>query len=85
MLARTVAAATDYRKAGNEAHALIRTALTGTGDIHPTPGQLNIRLDPLHTPRATAALTQLCAVLTDAAAVYPGTDLQLNYSVKPHR
>ena len=85
MLARTIATATDYRKAGNEAHALIRTALTGTGDIHPAPGRLHIRLDPLHTPRATNALTQLCTVLTDAAALYPGTDLQLHYSVKPHR
>jgi hypothetical protein len=27
MLARTIATSTDYRKAGNEAHALIRTEL----------------------------------------------------------
>jgi hypothetical protein len=85
MLARTIATATDYRKAGNEAHALIRTALTGTGDIHPTPGRLHIRLDPLHTPRATTALAQLCTALNETATTYPGTHLQLHYSVKSHQ
>jgi len=85
MLARTIATATDYRKAGNEAHALVRTALTGTGDIHPTPGRLHIRLDPLHTPRATTALAQLCTALNETATTYPGTHLQLHYSVKSHQ
>ena len=85
MLARTIATATDYRKAGNEAHALVRTALTGTGDIHPTPGRLHIRLDPLHTPRATTALAQLCTALNETATTHPGTHLQLHYSVKSHQ
>ncbi|HEX5877242.1 MAG TPA: helix-turn-helix domain-containing protein [Actinomycetota bacterium] len=85
MLARTITTATGYRKAGNEAHALVRTALAGTGDIRPAPGTLHIRLDPMHTPRATAALAQLCTALNDTAAVFPGTDLEMHYSVKPHR
>ena len=84
-LARTITTSTGYRKAANEAHALVRTALAGTGDIAPTAGKLHIRLDPSHTPRATAALAQLCTALNDTAAVFPGTDLQLHYSVKPHR
>jgi hypothetical protein len=84
-LARTITTSTGYRKAANEAHALVRTALAGTGDIAPTAGKLHIRLDPLHTPRATAALAELCTTLNDTATVFPGTDLQLHYSVKPHR
>jgi hypothetical protein len=84
-LARTIITSTGYRKAGNEAHALVRSALAGTGDIAPAPGRLHIRLDPLHTPRSTAALAELCTALNDAAAVFPGTDLQMHYSVKPHR
>ncbi|HET9556584.1 MAG TPA: hypothetical protein VFS70_05540, partial [Actinomycetota bacterium] len=73
MLARTITASTGYRKAGNEAHALVRTALTGTGDIAPAAGQLHIRLDPLHTPRATAALAELCTALNGTVAVFPDT------------
>lgn len=35
-----------YARAGDEAYALIREALTTSGDICPGPGQLLIRLDP---------------------------------------
>ena len=38
----------------------------------------------MHTARATAAIAELCTALNDTAAVFPGTDLQLHYSVKPH-
>jgi hypothetical protein len=85
MLARTITTSTGFAKAADEAHALVRTALAGTGDIRPAAGQLHIRLDPMHTPRATAAIAELCTALNDTAAVFPGTDLQLHYSVKPHR
>ena len=86
-LARTVTTSTSFAKAGNEAHALVRAALHSTGDIDPTttPGVLHIRLDPQPTPRATAAVAELCTALNSTATVYPGTDLQLHYSVKPHR
>ena len=39
-----------YARAGDEAYALIREALTSSGDIIPGPGQLLIRLDPLTAP-----------------------------------
>ena len=48
-----------YARAGNEAYALIREALTSSGDIIPGPGQLLIRLDPLTAPRRTQALAAL--------------------------
>lgn len=84
-LARTITTSTGFAKAGDEANALVRTALSSTGDIRPAPGKLHIRLDPMHTPRATAAIAELCTALNDTATVFPGTDLQLHYSVKPHR
>ena len=63
-LARDVRVHTGYARANHEAHALIRQALTGSGDIDPHDGTLAIRLDPLPTQRATAAIAQLCEHLT---------------------
>jgi transposase-like protein len=71
-----------YARAGQEAYALVREALTGSGDICPGPGQLLIRLDPLTAPRRTQALAALCDQLTAVGACYPGTDLVLRYEVK---
>jgi transposase len=73
-----------YARAGDEAYALIRETLTGSGDICPGDGDLLIRLDPLTAPRRTQALAALCEQLTAAGACYPGTDLVLRYEVKPH-
>ncbi|HXZ76767.1 MAG TPA: helix-turn-helix domain-containing protein [Streptosporangiaceae bacterium] len=73
-----------YARAGDEACALIREALTISGDIRPGPGELVIRLDPLTAPRRTQALAALCDQLNQAASRYPGTDLVLTYEVKPH-
>ena len=66
-----------YARAGDEAYALIREALTASGDIRPSDGQLLIRLDPLTAPRRTQALAALCDQLNQAQACYPGTDLVL--------
>jgi transposase-like protein len=73
-----------YARAGDEAYALIREALTASGDIIPGPGQLLIRLDPLTAPRRTQALAALCDQLTALGARYPGTGLVLRYEVKSH-
>ena len=82
----TLARALDgrYARAGDEAYALIREALTGSGDIIPRHGELLIRLDPLTAPRRTQALAALCDQLTAVGACYPGTDLVLRYEVKSH-
>jgi hypothetical protein len=82
----TLARALDghYARAGDEAYALIREALTASGDICPGPGELLIRLDPLTAPRRTQALAALCDQLTAAGACYPGTGLVLRYEVKSH-
>jgi len=82
----TLARALDgrYARAGDEAYALIREALTVSGDVIPGHGELLIRLDPLTAPRRTQALAALCDQLTQVRALYPGTDLTLRYQVKPH-
>ena len=73
-----------YARADDEAYALIREALTTSGDIIPGPAGLTIRLDPLSAPRRTRALAALCKQLTATATKYPGTGLTLRYEVKEH-
>jgi hypothetical protein len=81
-LARAIRVHTGYARANREAHALIRQALTGSGDIDPRDGVLTVRLDPLPTRRATIAIAELCEHLTATRTRYPGTDLILRYEVK---
>jgi hypothetical protein len=81
-LARAIRVHTGYARANHEAHALVRHALTGSGDIDPRDGTLTVRLDPLPTGRATTAIAELCEHLTATQTHYPGTDLILRYEVK---
>jgi hypothetical protein len=74
-----------YARADDKACALIREALTASGDIIPGHGHLLIRLDPFTAPRRTQALAALCDQLNQAPSRHPGTDLVLRYEVKPHR
>jgi prepilin-type processing-associated H-X9-DG protein len=86
-LARAILTATGYTRADDEAHTLIHTALTSSGDIIPDPATntLHIRLDPLSAPRHTTAIDELCQALNDTNTAYPGTTLTLRYSTKSHR
>ena len=81
-LARAIRVHTSYARANHEAHALVRQALISSGDIDPGNGTLTVRLDPLPTGRATAAIAQLCEHLTATQTRYPGTDLIMRYEVK---
>jgi transposase len=73
-----------YARAADEAYALIREALTASGDIIPGPGTLTIRLDPLSAPRRTRAIAAICDQLNATQTTYPGTGLTLRYEIKNH-
>ena len=81
-LARDLRLHTSYTRATDEAHTLIRHALTQSGDIIPHGDTLTLRLDPLPTRRATTALAELCEHLTTTHTRYPGTTLTLRYQTK---
>ena len=84
-IARDIRVNTGYARANHEAYVLARQVLTHTGDIDPrVDGVLTIRLDPMPTARATAAIDQLCQHLTATQTKYPGTDLTLRYEMKNH-
>src|SRR5665647_1560425 len=74
-LARDIRLDTGYARANHEAHTLARHVLTHSGDIDPADGVLTVRLDPMPTARATAAIRELCEHLTATGTRYPGTDL----------
>src|SRR5271165_420460 len=74
-----------YARAGDEAYALIREALTTSGDIIPDGQTLHVRLDPLTAPRRTRALACLCDQLNATWTIFPGTKLTLRYAVKEHQ
>ncbi len=83
-IAREIRTNTGYKRAGDEAHALMRQAFDQSGDIDPTePGYLTIRLDPLPTQAKTQAIAELCDHLTTTQTRYPGTALTLRYEIKP--
>jgi hypothetical protein len=77
-------AAPHYARANDEARSLIREALTSAGDLHIADDKIHITLNPLSAPRRTRALAAVCELLNDTQTIYPGTDLVLSYSVKPH-
>ncbi|MEV8144217.1 putative transposase [Specibacter sp. NPDC078709] len=73
-IAREIRTNTDYRRANQEAHALMRQIFNQPGDINTTqPGYLTITLDPLPTKAKTAAAAELCNHLTSTKTRYPGT------------
>jgi transposase-like protein len=71
-----------YARADHEARALLREAMTLSGDLQITGDTVHLRLDPASAPRRTRALAALCAQLTTTETIYPDTQLKIVYSVK---
>ena len=79
-LARMIAP--HYRRAEDEARALIREAITLSGDLRLVGDTLHITLDPATAPRRSRAIAALCLELTATETTYPDTELKIVYSVK---
>jgi hypothetical protein len=73
-----------YARAGDEACALIREALTTSGDIPPATRPCTCGSTRSPRPAAPRALAALCAQLNETQTRYPGTTLTLRYEVKEH-
>jgi len=71
-----------YRRAQDEARALIREAMTLSGDIRIDGDTLHVTLDPATAPRRSRAIAALCRELTATETTYPDTNLKIAYSVK---
>ncbi|PYI39594.1 hypothetical protein CVS30_02565 [Arthrobacter psychrolactophilus] len=86
-LARESSTKTSYKRANQEAHALMRQMFNQSGDIDTTePGYLTITLDPLPAKVKTVAATQLCTHLTGTSPVpKPATPAPTSSSVTPSK
>jgi hypothetical protein len=73
-----------YARADHEARALLREAMTLSGDIQITGDTMHLRLDPASAPRRSRALAALCDQLTATETTYPDTALKIAYSIKEH-
>ena len=76
------AIAPHYRRSHQEARKLVCEALRASGDMEVTEKEVQVRLEPLSSPHRTAALSRLCATLSEQNAKYPGTDIVLRYAVR---
>jgi hypothetical protein len=71
-----------YARAEDEARALLREAMTLSGDLRIIGDTLHVTLDPATAPRRSRALHALCQKLTATETTYPDTRLKIVYSVK---
>ena len=70
--------------ADDEARALLREAMTLSGDLRIVGDTLHVSLDPATAPRRSRALHALCQQLTATETIYPDTQLKIVYSIKGH-
>lgn len=72
-----------YERTEDEGRTLIQMALQDTADIESTNEQLRITLAPLSSPHRSRVLEALCEMLNKTNTLFPGTRLQMYYSVAP--
>jgi len=70
-----------FARYDDEARKLLKSAFQATADILPDKRRrrLTIRFHGLASPRATRALADLCALVSERDVRYPGTDLRLHF------
>ena len=73
-----------YPRAQDEARSLLREAFRTPADLQIIGTELHVTITPLTAPRRTRAITALCNELTATRTRYPGTNLTLLYTTKPH-
>lgn len=71
--------AAHYKKSSNEIRALVKSIIFAKADIYPDyhTNNLTVRLNSLATPRDNMAVREICQILNDYEAVFPGTNLKL--------
>ena len=72
-----------FARHDDEARKFLKSIFQATADILPDERnhQLTIRFHGLANPRATRALADLCALMSERNMPFPGTDLRLRFEV----
>lgn len=70
-----------YARSSEEIRMLVKEVIKNDADLTPDPKNktLTVRLHSLSTPRANAAVKELCNLLNETETLFPGTDLRLVY------
>ena len=70
-----------FKRYEDEARKFLKSIFQATADILPDEcnRRLTIRFHGLANPRATRALADLCVLMTEREALYPGTDFRLRF------
>ena len=70
-----------FKRYEDEARKFLKSIFQATADILPDEQNhlLTIRFHGLASPRATRALADLCVLMTEREALYPGTKLRLRF------
>jgi hypothetical protein len=70
-----------YKRVEEEGRTFIQTALQDSADLEPTGNQLCIMLAPLSSPHRSRVLEAICETLNQTHTRFPGTQLEMHYSV----
>jgi hypothetical protein len=70
-----------FNRHEDEARKFLKSIFAATADIVPDQRnrRLNVRFHGLASPRATRALSELCALVNEDAPLYPGSILRLHF------
>jgi hypothetical protein len=71
-----------YRQWRQDGRTIIQSMLQSSGDLEVHTGELRVILAPQSAPHRTKALEMLCQELNALGTRFPGSDLQLKFSVR---
>jgi transposase len=70
-----------YARSEDEGRTLVQNLLASAADLEVTPKELRVKVAPLSSPHRTRVLAALCEELNLARTTFPGSRLQLRFSV----
>ena len=70
-----------FARSDDEGRTLVQNLLASAADLEVTPQELRVKVSPLSSPHRTRVLAVLCEKLNLAGTTFPGSRLQLRFSV----
>jgi transposase len=72
-----------YARVDQEGRTLLHELFAAAGDIRVGDSELHVILAPLSSPHRTHAAQALCQLLDQTATIFPGSPLQIRFSIRP--
>jgi len=74
-----------YARVDQEGRTLMHELFATSGDMRVADSELHITLAPLSSPHRTHAAQALCEILDKTATTFPGSRLQIRFTMRPPR